>query len=101
MAVVYTIERNFGPYESVPNRRIEIMFNPCTPKVMTKDEPPENYNDKCLVRNATKAAYDEKLQEIKDWIGKPNLIFVYNKESLDLRKFNDASIHHSTSILNY
>jgi hypothetical protein len=68
---------------------------------MAADQDDTDYNSECLVRNSTRPAYKEKLGEIIDYLGTPELLFVYNTERLDLKKFWSESIHHDVTIMNY
>ena len=84
------VDKNlFGPDENTPHRRFELIFKPCKPTVMTADQ---DYNTTCLVRNKTRAAYDEKLKEIITYIGMAELIFAYNVEKMNLKEFGEKSI---------
>jgi hypothetical protein len=94
-------QRLYSPDENTNHRRVELIFKPCVPKVMTSDKNDTDYNSECLVRNSTRLAYSEKLNEVVDYLGTPELIFVYNHEKLDLKKFWSESIFHDVNIMNY
>ena len=77
----------YGRDENSPHRTFEVIFKPCVPEVMTIEQTETDYEEKCLVRNSTREGYEQKLEEIKKYLGTPELIFVYNVEKLFLEKF--------------
>ena len=60
-----------------------------------------DYKTNCLVERSDKTSYDKKLNEIKTWIGTPDLIFAYNLEEIDFKFHGWESIHRETHIINY
>lgn len=91
----------FGTDEEVPNRRIEIIYKPCIPDVMEWFHNKTDYDTKCLVERSDVGSYKRKLEEIKEWIGMPDLIFAVNREGSDLSNYGRKSISMETHIFNY
>jgi hypothetical protein len=59
-----------------PSRFLEISLRPCDPIVRTSATP---RNAKCVIEDNSKASYDRKLAEIKEYVGAPNLHVLMNK----------------------
>ena len=91
----------FGSDENGPNRRLEIIYKPCVPTVMEWHQNDTDYATKCLVERNDPVAYEKKLEEIKKWIGTPDLLLAYNLEELDLKYHGLDSINRETTVLNY
>jgi hypothetical protein len=71
-------------------RAIELNIIPCRPK----QETPYNRHLKdkeCIADLTSKASLKRKLQEIKDYLGRPSLNVVVNNERLDLRYFKTTA----------
>jgi len=94
-------QKLFGSDENTPNRRLEIIYKPCVPRVMEWHQNQTDYENKCLVERNDPTAYDKKLKEIKKWIGNPDLLLAYNLEELNLKAYGPESIHRETKVMNY
>ena len=64
-----------GRDETVPHTRLNIVFRPCVP-------PPEltdlNRNQPCAVDRKDPKAMADKLQQIKNYIGSSELVYIIN-----------------------
>ena len=63
-----------------PHRRLDLSFIPCKPSIV--DEFNMNESN-CTITNNSTESYSDKLDEIKEYIGKgPNLNILVNRQSL-------------------
>lgn len=76
----------YGPDENYPHRRIELMYKPCTP-VKLNPENKHLLQEECYVSWEDKDVFGKKLDEIKEWIGQPDLNIVYNHETVAMNQY--------------
>ena len=63
-----------------PHRRLDLSFIPCKPSIV--DEFNMNESN-CTIANNSTESYNDKLDEIKEYIGKgPNLNILVNRQGL-------------------
>ena len=91
----------FGQDENTEHRRYEVIYKPCTPRPMNPYDLDYEYFTNCFTRNDTAEGYQQKLNEIKEWIGQPELILAYNEEQVDFYYYGQKSINRVTAVLNY
>jgi hypothetical protein len=84
-----------GEAENMPHRRLEFSYRPCTP-VDTTDTSVNCHAD--ITNNPN--AYEEKLQEIKDWIGNPNMLIIYNHKKVMKQKFGKERVVLESRLMN-
>ena len=72
----------FGPDDGSFNRRIDIIFKPCTPQMLTAEN--KHLKDKkCLANLADKQSMAERLRKSIEYLGEPEVKLVYNNQRID------------------
>lgn len=67
------------------------MYRPCIPKIWDNEESYLVENE-CFVSDMGNATTFEKLRKIKAWLGQPDLLLVYNVETLVMNKYGKEAI---------
>jgi hypothetical protein len=75
----------YGSSENMPHRRLDLSFIPCTPKIGTPEQHPE---EKCLISDSSE--YEAKLNEAIEYIGSPNLYILTNRQHLQSTQFKSG-----------
>ena len=69
-----------GQSENVPHKRLEFFYKPCNPVSIVSGT--DQSNVKCLIDSDQENAYQNKIEEIKLYVGDPNLLIVYNSQKV-------------------
>jgi len=80
---------------------MEIVYKPCVPAIAKSTDTHYDYQTKCLVHSSNKADYLKKLQEVKNYVQMPDLLFAHNLEDTNLQSSGSASIFRETVIFDY
>lgn len=72
----------FGHTDGTLNRRLDIIYKPCTPQKLT-DANKHLVNSRCLANLNNKKSLKRRLKKSIDYLGEPELKLVYNHERID------------------